>query len=112
MNDDMEKLRRQVDALQEENIRLRDALREATGSEDTIVYHDCFDDFVMHADVLWKPAADGRLEPHPYCPKCQLILLPVPSDNPKRLVCTSCRFTASFDAQDIARVAQEGATEQ
>lgn len=107
MHKDFEKLERRIGELEKENARLRDALREATGSEEPIVYHDSYDTFVTHAGVLWKPAADGRLEPYPYCPACRLVLLPVPSDNPKRLVCTACRFEAAFSPQDIARIAQE-----
>ncbi len=108
MHEDMEKLQRQIDDLHKENIRLRDALRDATGSDQPVIYHDCYDSFVTHAGSLWKPAADGQLEPHPYCPDCRLILLPVPSDNPTRLVCTACRFEASFSAADITWVAAEG----
>ena len=58
-------------------------------------------DFVMSHGVLWQRAANGLIEPFVYCPSCQLVMTPLPSGYPEYLVCTQCKFKASFHPAEI-----------
>ena len=58
-------------------------------------------DFVMSHGVLWQRAANGLMEPFVYCPSCRLVMTPLPSGYPEYLVCTQCKFKASFHPSEI-----------
>ena len=58
-------------------------------------------DFVMSHGVLWQRAANGLIEPFVYCPSCRLVMTPLPSGYPEYLVCTQCKFKASFHPSEI-----------
>lgn len=106
--DRLRELEAEVKQLREENAQLRVQLGRFEQGESASHFvsqpSDSYDEFVGAEGVLWKRAADGRFEKSAYCPKCRLVLLPIPSDHPVRLVCTRCRFEASFAPEDIPTV--------
>jgi len=60
--------------------------------------------YVSSSGVLWLVAADGSIEKLAYCPTCKVVMTPFPSDYPEHLVCTACKFKASFGYPELDRV--------
>jgi FtsZ-binding cell division protein ZapB len=61
--------------------------------------------------VLWQPSADGRIEPICYCPKCRLVMTPLPSGYPTEIMCTRCRFKAPFRPEQLPELVRTIAAE-
>ena len=105
----MRDIEAEVKRLREENARLKEELEQFRKQESPAnppsASSDDYDEFIEEAGVLWKRSVDGRLEALAYCPTCRLVLLPVPSDHPTKLVCTRCKFEAPFSPDEIGGVA-------
>jgi hypothetical protein len=107
-DDRIRRLEEDVSRLRAENSRLRselDKLHRGEREGPASSVGDAYDEFVKGEGVLWKRAADGGMESIAYCPKCRLVLLPVPAGHPNKLVCTGCRFEAPFGPGDLLAVA-------
>ena len=108
MEDRTKKLEEEIRRLQEENDSLRAEVHQWEDGGQPFVpdITDDYGEFVSNHGVLWTRAADGGLEKVVYCPECRLVLLPLPSDNPSRLVCTGCQFKAPFGPAEIERISE------
>jgi len=102
LKQELERLRAENKALQAEVKKLQNAIPHyATGE-----VSDNYEQFVEAESVLWKRAPNGGVERLVYCPPCELVMLPVPSDCPVDFVCTRCHFKAPFHVDDLDAVVQ------
>ena len=63
--------------------------------------------FVERHGVLWHQSAEGAVEPYAYCPNCRLVMTPFPSGYPESIICTQCKFKASFHPEDVTSLVEE-----